>query len=120
MLNISAINMPRYDTEKAQLQQQLNNIESAAITEILEDEPSSDSSADYYYDLLEYISRALESINTTRYLIDRGKGTAECHQRDDILEDIIEGYSEDAFIAYFRMHRASFWLLIQKLHEADY
>jgi len=109
--------MPHY-MKKAQLQQQLDDIESAAIAEILEDEPSSDSSADYDYNLLENISRASESINTTRYLIDRGKGTAGRHQRDDILEDIIERYPEDAFLAYFRMHRASFWLLIEKLREA--
>jgi len=104
--------------EKAHLQQQLDDIESAAIAEILEDEPSSDSSADYYYDLLEDISRASESINTIRYLIDRGKGTVACYQRDDISEDIIEHYLEDAFLAYFRLHRASFWLLIEKLCEA--
>ncbi|RPB18543.1 hypothetical protein L211DRAFT_295877 [Terfezia boudieri ATCC MYA-4762] len=53
-----------------------------------------------------------------RYLIDRGKCTARYHKNDDILEDIIECYPEEAFLVYFRMHRASFWLLIEKLREA--
>ena len=96
MLNISAINMPRC-TEKARVQQHLDNLESAVIEEILEDEPSSDSSADYYHDLLEDISTASEHIKIKRYLIDRSKGTAGCHKSDNILEDIIERYPE----AYF-------------------
>ncbi|RPB24216.1 hypothetical protein L211DRAFT_878601 [Terfezia boudieri ATCC MYA-4762] len=117
MVNISAIKIPHY-TEKARIQQHLDDLESTAIEEILKDEPNSGLSADYYYDLLEDISKASKSINIKRYLIDRSKGTAGCHKSDDILEDIIKRYSEEAFLVYFWIHQASFWLLIEKLHEA--
>ncbi|RPB21889.1 hypothetical protein L211DRAFT_409655 [Terfezia boudieri ATCC MYA-4762] len=89
--------MPRH-TEKAQIQQHLDDLENAVIEEMLEDEPSSDSSADYFHDLLEDISRASESINMKRYLIDRGKGTAGRHKNDDILEDIIKRCPEEAVL----------------------
>jgi len=109
--------MPRC-TEKARVQHHLDNLESAVIEEILEDELSSDLSADYYQDLLEDISTASERMKIKQYPRDGSKGTAGRRRSDDILEDIIKCSPEDAFLVYFRMHRGSFWLLIEKLRDA--
>jgi len=54
-------------------------------------------------------------IASQRYL--SRAGSAGKHDID-ILEAIIHRYSETAFLALFRMHRASFWNLVDMLTQA--
>ena len=75
---------------------------------------SSDEEDDSMEDL-EYLPVVQEVIASNRYL---SRNTSASRHESDVLEDYIRNHPENAFLALFRMHRASFWHLVEILTHA--
>ena len=59
-----------------------------------------------------------EAIASSRYLY-RGDSAGRHASHSDSLEEYIQHYPEAAFLALFRMHRTSFWQLVDLLTRAS-
>ncbi|KAF8447048.1 hypothetical protein BGX38DRAFT_1142992 [Terfezia claveryi] len=110
--------MPRI-SERAQTLQDVDAaVEIAACTyllasdEVEEEEIEEEIEEEHIYDLL----AVQEIIGTQRYL---SHDTSAGRPDIDVLEAYIHEYPETAFLALFRMHRASFWHLVEILTQAS-
>ena len=96
----------------------LESIEDAIVTEVCSyllasgDEEEEEEDIEDIEDLLELH----EIVASHRYL--SHDTSASRHHDSDILEAYIREYPEAAFLALFRMYRASFWQLVEVLTKA--
>ncbi|RPB18390.1 hypothetical protein L211DRAFT_854165 [Terfezia boudieri ATCC MYA-4762] len=73
----------------------------------------SEDENDYEEDLEDLLTLR-EVIASDRYLLSRNTGAGRRHDID-LLEAYIQDYPNTAFLSLFRMHRASFWQVVEVL-----
>jgi len=101
--------MPRLTRRKTLLQQVLNMME--FLMRLMKRYPGDDliwnmlnELWDIYGDLLKVRYLASRGISAGRHQLDMG---------EEMLENLIRNYPEPAFLNQFRMHRSSFWALVE-------
>ena len=108
--------MPRISERARFLESIEDAIETAICSDLLaskdeENEIEKEEDEEDVEDLLELY----EMVSSHRYL---SRDTSASRHDIDILEAYIYQYPETAFLALFRMHRASFWQLVEVLTKA--
>ena len=108
--------MPRI-SEKRQLENEIaSTIEVVTLAMLLDSDSESEEVEEDYDDLLSTLGLAYHAISDSRYL---NRGTRGSAGRLPIEEAIAEylNYPDRSFLVNFRMHRESFWALVDLLHE---
>ena len=108
--------MPR-TSEKRRLENELaSTMEGATLAVLLDSDSESEEVEEDYYDLFSTLALAHGAISDLRYL---NRGTRGSAGRLPIEEAIAEylKYPDRSFVVDFRMHRESFWVLVDLLHE---
>ena len=108
--------MPRI-SEKRRLENELaSTMEGATLAMLLDSDSESEEVEEDYHDLLSTLALAHDAISDLRYL---NRGTRGSAGRLPIEEAIAEylKYPDRSFVVDFRMHRESFWILVDLLHE---
>ena len=107
--------MPR-TSEKRQLENEIaSTIEVVTLAMLLESDSESEEVEEDYDDLLSTLALAYHEISDSRYLNRGSRGSAGRLPIEAIAEYL--SYPDRSFLANFRMHRESFWALVDLLHD---
>ena len=108
--------MPRI-SEKRQLENEIaSTIEVVALAMLLDSDSESEEVEEDYDDLISTLALAYHAISDSRYLHRGSRGSAGRLPIEEAIAEYLS-YPDRSFLANFRMHRESFWALVDLLHE---